>query len=229
MSTDQVRMEPPEAAAAPNRPGESTTAGGSRTTGTTSAKGAEPNLAAELREFGKQIETLFRTARSSTRGQEIEQQLTSAWRDVERGINTTISSAQAGDIKGTVTGTAQYAADEAQASLARGLRGLNQWMAQKTQEADARRKARQAAESKATSTAPSSAAGATGNRAAEGAADNEVADRFGQDEPVFGEGEQIPSTPLRQTPSGNTAANSDDLVNDRFNNQGITFGGSKAE
>lgn len=186
MSTEQVQMEP---VAQPTP--EATTSG---TQGAGTPKASEVNLADELREFGKQIETIFQTARTSSRGKEIEAQLTSAWRDVEKGVNSAISKTQSTDLKGTVSGTAQYASDEVQGGLARGLHSLNQWMSQKIKESEERRKKREADISKA---------------AVGGTADNEVADRFGNDTPVFGEGVQVPATPVNDQ---------DNPVGDRFTN-----------
>jgi hypothetical protein len=185
MSTEQVRMEAPDTSSAAD---EANAAPLNQSTETVESlpKGSEPNLGEEFREFGKQIEGLFQTARTSPRGKEIQQQLTAAWRDVERGINNTFSSAQTADIKGTVTGTAQYAADELQGGLARGLHNLNLWMAQKAQEAEERRKKREAEIS---------------TTATMGTADNEVQDRFsGSEEPAIGEGLEVPIPTVRVTP-----------------------------
>jgi len=148
--------------------------------GATGAKTTDVNLGDELRVFGKQIESLFDSARNSPRGKEIQQQLTSAWRDVEKGVNSKINSAQATDIKGTVSGTAQYAADEVQNGMARGLHSLNTWMSQRMAESEARRKKKD----------EQAARDATG-----GKADDEVKDRFGSDETGFGEGFQVPPMP----------------------------------
>lgn len=196
MSTEEVRMDP---ASGPETQTTHTTTETSAGGGA-SAKSAEAVLADELREFGKQIEAMFQTARASTRGKEIENQLTAAWRDVEKGVNTAINKTQASDIKSTVTGTAQYAADEVQAGLARGLKNLNQWMSQKMKEAEERRKRREAAESAA---------------AMSGTADNEVADRFGTDAPVFGQDVQVPAAPVTVSPDPN-ATNTDNPIDDRF-------------
>lgn len=200
MSTEEARMDP---AAGPAPEATSTSTPPPDNGGTASAKASEAVLADELREFGKQIETLFQTARTSPRGKEIEAQLTFAWRDMERGVNTAINKAQSSDFKGTVQGTAQYAADEVQNGLARGLKNLNQWMAQKVNEAEDRRKERQAAESAA---------------AASGAADNEVTDRFDNDEPVFGQDLNVPSIPVDEKPDTNVL-DQDNPIADRFDDK----------
>ncbi len=193
MSTEEARMDPA------GEPMNEDTSTEQPTSGTNAgAKTADAVLADELREFGKQIEAMFHTARTSTRGQEIEAQLTSAWRDVEKGVNNAISQAKTSDIKGTMQGTAQYAADEIQTGLAKGLKNLNQWLAQKRAEAEERRKTREAAAS----------AGATSS-----ATDNEVADRFGNDAPVFGQDIQVPMEP---DPKGMTQ---DNPIADRFENK----------
>lgn len=196
MSTEEIRTESVNADAAPQ-----SEAG--------APKASDPNLADELREFGKQIEGLFNTARTSPRGQEIQQQLTSAWRDVEKGVNTAIAKAQSSDVSGTVQGTAQYASDEVQGGLARGLRSLNQWMAGKRTSVEESRKKREADKSYA---------------ATHGTADNQVADRF-NNEPVFGQGVHVPEAPVHITPDPN-AAQKDNPIADRFGEQGITFGSS---
>src|SRR5262249_24754824 len=146
------------------------------------AKASDPDLAKELREFGKQIEAMFQTARTSSRGKEVEGQLTSAWRDVEKGVNTGINRAQSSDVKGTVQGTAQYAADEIQNGMARGLKGLNQWLDQKRTNVETKRKAREAT-------------AAAGGKMAE----DEVQDRFSGDDPVFG-GVEVPPAPVQIKP-----------------------------
>ncbi len=188
MSTEEGRMEPVNTPAA-----EPSSAG--TPAADAAAKQNEISLADELREFGKQIEGLFQTARSSTRGKEIESQLTAAWRDVEKGVNDAIAKAQAADVKGTVTGTTKYAADEAQTGLARGLKSLNVWLAAKRTGVEERRKAGEAAKGS-------------------GAADNEVADRFSDQGLVLGQGLHVPETPplTGVAPAGNQ----DDLINDRF-------------
>src|SRR5262245_1374897 len=141
MSTEEVRMDPVSAensaatgSPAPENQLVSGSSGGSKT--------SDVNLPDELREFGRQIEGMFQSVRASPRGKEIETQLTAAWRDVENGVNTAINKAQSSDVKGTVSGTAQYASDEVQSGLARGLHSLNQWMSQKVSDAEARRKKR---------------------------------------------------------------------------------------
>lgn len=186
MSTEEARMDPagepaPEVKTEPGT-------GASADTKTTDAV-----LADELRVFGKQIEAMFQTARTSSRGKEIETQLTAAWRDVEKGVNNAINKAQSSDIKGTVQGTAQYASDEIQSGLARGLKNLNQWLSQKLNETDERRKAREAA------------GGEAGKMA-----EDEVADRFAGDAPVFGQDTQVPMKP---DPEGLTK---DNPIADRF-------------
>jgi hypothetical protein len=201
MSTEEIRMEPantPQSGESAAPSAQETYAAGTGATDAAS-KLNETDLANELREFGKQIEAMFQTARSSTRGKEIEAQLTAAWRDVENGVNNAIAKAQASDVKGTVTGTTKYAADEVQTGLARGLKSLNSWLSQKRTDIEDRRKAREAAESAA---------------AVAGTADNEVSDRFGNDAPVFGQGVHVPEAP---TPGGvPPASNQDNLINDRF-------------
>ncbi len=206
MSSEQIRMEAaqeppastdrstPQAETANPEPKASATDHAART------KPTDPNLGDELRVFGKQMEALFQTARHSPRGKEIQQQLTAAWRDVERGINNAINSAQAADLKGTVTGTAQYAADEVQSGMARGLRSLNQWMAERVREAEERRRKRE----------EEIARGAT-----QGAADNEVQDRFGADEPVFGQGVTVPETPVHPA-SESPRQDEDNPIAERF-------------
>lgn len=171
--------------------------------GTLDAKTSDPVLVDELREFGRQIEGLFQTARSSTRGKELEAQLTQAWRDVEKGVNDAIAKAQSSDIKGTVQGTTQYAADEVQSGLARGLKGINTWMAQKRADAEDRRKKREAAISSA---------------AVSGSADNDVGDRFGGDQPSFNANITLPGIPLPQAPDAG-AANKDNPIADRFDEE----------
>ena len=192
MSTEEARMDPAGAPMNEAPAAEQATAGA-----TTGAKTTDAVLADELREFGKQIEAMFHTARTSTRGQEIEAQLTSAWRDVEKGVNNAINKAQSSDLKGTVQGTAQYAADEIQTGLAKGLKNLNQWLSQKRTDMEEKRKTREAAESAATMS---------------GMADNEVADRFGNDAPVFGQDIQVPIEPDPK------AITQDNPIADRFNN-----------
>lgn len=203
MSTDQVNMEPAGGPAP-----EATTQGD--VTGVTSVTTTEPVMGAnagakttdtvladELREFGKQIEAMFHTARTSSRGKEIETQLTAAWRDVEKGVNTAITKAQSSDLKGTVQGTAQYAADEIQTGLARGLKNLNQWMGQKRVEMEERRKAREATESAA---------------AVAGTMENDVADRFGANQPVMGQDVNVAAPPIEIKPG----ASPENPVADRF-------------
>jgi Skp family chaperone for outer membrane proteins len=175
--------------------------------GAPTSKPNEPNLADELREFGKQIENMFQAVRTSPRGKEVEQQLTAAWRDVEKGINTAIAKAQSSDIKGTVQGTAQYAADEAQSGLARGLRSLNQWMAQKLRQIDENRKKREAEASYA---------------ATHASAVDEVAERF-NNAPVFGKDIHVPAAPI-PAPPGESAGAADNPIADRFNDHPISFG-----
>ena len=105
MSSEQINMDPAGNMDSQGNPEPQTseTAG----TGATGAKTADAVLADELREFGKQLEAMFHTARTSPRGQEIQTQLTAAWRDVEKGVTGAITKAQTSDIKGTVAGTAQ--------------------------------------------------------------------------------------------------------------------------
>jgi hypothetical protein len=171
------------------------------TAGSTAAgKSPDVNLGDELREFGKQIEALIYTARSSPRGKELEQQITSAWRDVENGINTTLAKGKSTDVKGTVVGTAAYAGTEIQGGLARGLRNLNVWMARQVEEAEERRKKRETEVTAA---------------AAGGTADNEVADRFGGDAPVFGQGLQVPAAPIQGNPPPDPNQ-ADNPIADRF-------------
>lgn len=158
----------------------------------------ELNLAAELRLFGKHLETAFNTARTSPRAQEIQQQLTSAWHDVEKGVNTTITQVKTADVKSTVTSTAQTATDEVHGRLARGLHGLNQWMEQKLSETEERRKAKEPA----TST--------------ESKSDDEIQDRFGGNDPVFGEGLNVPIEPLSTAEEPNPANSAETIVTERF-------------
>lgn len=191
MSTEEARMDPvggpaPETTTEPAMG----TNDGPKTT--------DAVLADELREFGKQIEALFHTARTSTRGKEIETQLTAAWRDMEKGVNNAINKAQSSDIKGTVTGTAQYAADEVQTGLAKGLKNLNQWLAQKRNEMEERRKAREAA-------------AASGVKMAE----DDVTDRFDNNEPVFGEDVHVPAADVEIKPETDSAI-PDNPIADRF-------------
>lgn len=203
MSTEEARMEPvsnPEPQVANPEPKPVPEPGAGSTAGT---KTLDPVLVDELREFGKQIEGLFQTARTSTRGKELEAQLTSAWRDVEKGVNDAIAKAQSSDIKGTVQGTAHYASDEVQTGLARGLKNLNLWMAQKRTDADERRKKREAAESAA---------------AMGGTADNEVADRFGGDQPTFNANLNIPPITIHGTTEAKPT-NQDNIVADRFDEE----------
>jgi hypothetical protein len=112
---------------------------------------------------------------------------------VEKGVNSAITKAQSSDLKGTMQGTAQYAADEIQSGLARGLKTLNQWMLQKRNEMEERRKAREANESAAT---------------VGGTMENDVADRFGADTPAFGQDLQVPIKPVEPSP--------ENPVTDRF-------------
>lgn len=191
MSTEEARMDP-VAGPAP----ESTTEPAAGTSA--GPKTSEAVLADELREFGKQIEALFHTARTSTRGKEIEMQLTAAWRDMEKGVNNAINKAQSSDIKGTVTGTAQYAADEVQTGLAKGLKNLNVWLAQKRNEMEERRKAREAA-------------AASGVKMAE----DDITDRFDNNEPVFGQDVHVPAAPVEMKPDPN-AEMQDNPIADRF-------------
>lgn len=185
MSTEEARMDPVGGPAP-----ETTT---ETTTGTsTGTKPTDAVLADELREFGKQLEALFHTARTSTRGKEIEAQVTAAWRDMEKGVNNAINKAQSSDIKGTVTGTAQYAADEVQTGLAKGLKNLNVWLSQKRTEMEERRKAREA-----------SGAGAAKM------AEDDVTDRF-DSEPVFGQDLHVP---IKSDPNATTEENP---IADRF-------------
>ena len=196
MSTEEMRAEAAQPQAEPN----------TENPAGAPPKPADPNLADELREFGKQIENMFNTARSSPRGKDIEQQLTAAWRDVEKGVNTAIAKAQSSDISGTVQGTAQYASDEVQGGLARGLRSLNTWMSQKLTQADEARKKREAD---------------AAYNATHGTANNEVADRF-DNGPVFGKDLHVPEAPVHVTPD-EKAVNADNPVIDRFNTP-IQFG-----
>lgn len=196
MSTEEIRTEPAQAA----EEAKTETAAG------TEPKVGEPNLADELREFGKQIEGLFTAARTSSRGKEIEQQLTYAWRDVEKGVNSAIAKAQSTDLSGTVQGTGKYAADEVQGGLARGLRSLNQWMAGKRNQVEESRKKHEADASYA---------------ATHGSHENEVADRF-DNGPVFGKDLHVPESPVHVTPD-EKAVNADNLAADRFDNP-IVFG-----
>lgn len=194
MSTEEAKMEgtangPTPASAAPEGAHASTNPTGG--TADTTPKPPDVNLGDELRQFGKQIESLFDSARNSPRGKEIQQQLTTAWRDVERGINEKINSPQAADIKGTVSGTAQYAADEIQNGMARGLHSLNTWMSQRMQESDARRKKQDASGAPGTAAKP----------------EDEIKNRFGNEEPVFGHGVTVPEMP---TPG------KDNPIDDRF-------------
>src|SRR5581483_7895596 len=126
----------------------------------------------ELRTFGKHLEAIFNTARTSPRAHEFERQFTFAWRDVERGINNTINKAQSMDLS-TITGTAQYAADEVRSGLARGLHNVNQWMSQKISETEENRRKKEQA---------------IGNQATNPTTDDEIEDRFSGNDPVFGEG-----------------------------------------
>lgn len=202
MSTEEARMDPVGVPApqftTPSDSGTGSTSTGETYTGsTTGTRTADVILADELREFGKQIEALFHTARTSTRGQEIETQLTAAWRDVEKGVNGAITKAQGSDVKATVQGTAQYAADEVQTGLAKGLKNLNQWLAQKRMETEEQRKTREA------------------NAAAGGKmSEDEVADRFDNDEPVF-EGVDVPATPVEIKPDP-APLTEDNPIGDRF-------------
>jgi hypothetical protein len=199
MSTEEIRTE----AAQPEAEAKSENTAGA------APKAADPNLADELREFGKQIEGLFNTARTSPRGQEIQQQLTTAWRDVEKGVNGAIAKAQSSDISGTVQGTGKYAADEVQSGLARGLRSLNQWMAGKRNQVEESRKKHEADASYA---------------ATHGSHDNEVADRF-DNGPVFGKDLHVPEAPVHVTPD-EKAVNAENPIADRFGNNPVVFGDS---
>ncbi|TAH52305.1 MAG: hypothetical protein EYC68_08370 [Chloroflexota bacterium] len=203
MSTEEARMDP--AAGPTPEPTTTTETPGSAKTNTETS---DANLADELREFGKQIEGLFQTARTSSRGKDIETQLTSAWRDVEKGVNNAINKAQSSDLSGTVQGTARYAADEAQTGLARGLRGLNQWLAQKKSNVEEKRKAREG----------------TDAGASQGTKDP-VADRYDNDQPVFGQDVHVPAAHV-EVKSDPNALNRDNPIADRFGDSTITFGGS---
>lgn len=184
--------------------------GAASSTAEAAGRKTEADLPKELREFGKQIEAVISTARTSPRGREIEEQLTTAWRDVEKGVNTTLSKAQSADFKGTVTGTAQYAAEELQVTLARGLRSLNQWLGQRVQEAEERRKRREQDISRA---------------AAEGTADDDVRDRFGGEAPVFGHDLNVPTAPVHVTPDPSAAESSESVLTERFDDRPPSFRG----
>jgi hypothetical protein len=199
MSTEEIRNDPEQPTETPQP----------ESGGAPASKPNEPNLADELREFGKQIENMYQTVRTSPQGKEVEQQLTAAWRDVEKGVNSAISKAQSSDIKGTVQGTAQYAADEVQSGLARGLRSLNQWLAQKLRQIEENRKKREAEASYA---------------ATHGTAADEVAERF-NNAPVFGKDIHVPASPIPATP-GASAGTAENPIADRFNDHPISFGGS---
>ena len=189
MSTEEARMDPVGGPAPETTTETTTSANVGASTGT---KASDAVLADELREFGKQLEALFHTARTSTRGKEIEAQVTAAWRDMEKGVNNAISKTQSSDIKGTVTGTAQYAADEVQTGLAKGLKNLNVWLSQKRTEMEERRKAREAS-------------GADAAKMSE----DDVTDRF-DSEPVFGQDLHVP---IKSEPN---AATDENPIADRF-------------
>ncbi len=99
----------------------------------------EPNLSDEFREFGRQLAALLKTVRESPRAKEIEQQVTQAMREMEREVNQAMETArvraQQQSFKDTLKGAAATAADEAQRGLAKGLRVVNEKMAQTVQEA----------------------------------------------------------------------------------------------
>ncbi len=203
MSTEEARMETPTMSPTdPITALEPVTNQGSDA----SAK-SEVNLGDELRVFGKHIESLFSTARNTPRARELEQQLTSAWRDMERGVNSTISRAQSADVKGTMTGTAQYAADEVQGGLARGLHTLNQWMSQKISETEENRKKKEQLMA-AQSPNPKQ--------------DDEIEDRFSGNDPVFGEDLNVPNPPVEIKPEPAAEENSESLITERFEDEETT-------
>lgn len=98
----------------------------------------EPNLSDEFREFGKQLTALLKSVRESPRAKEIEQQVTQAMREMEREVNQAMETArvraQQQNLKDTLKGAAATAADEAQRGLAKGLRVVNEKLAQTVQE-----------------------------------------------------------------------------------------------
>jgi hypothetical protein len=198
---------------------------GSASTGGPSTAGAsspDVHLSDEFREFGRQFEALLRAARYSPRAKEIESQLTAAWRDVERGVNSTITTVKdrSPEVKDSLAGVATTAVDEIQVGLARGLRNLNLWMAKTIRESEQARVTREEN---------------IGREAAAGTADNEVADRFssatgGTGEPVFGEGLSVPSPQVDASPGSAPAEGVDaggtaeTLVTDRFDDNPVRFG-----
>lgn len=210
MSTQQVRNQP---AAEMETPEE-------RTGATTQP--TDPKLSDELREFGKQFEALLRIARTSPRRKEIESQLTAAWRDVEKGINSTLDALKekSPELKETLSGAAATAVEELQSGLARALHGLNQWLAKTIQEAEEARRKREMEISKA---------------ATHGTADDEIADRFEGEPPVFGKGLVVPGPHIDVTAhpapdeskGPHAGITSETLITERFNDKPIAFGEPK--
>lgn len=111
--------------------------------GAAGPKTAEPNLADELHEFGNQLVAVLRATRESARTKDLEQQVTSAMKDVEKQVNESWKAVkgkvQPGNVPGTIKGTATTAADEVQAGLARGMRGVNERLAKMAKDAETSR------------------------------------------------------------------------------------------
>lgn len=93
----------------------------------------EVSLTDEVREFGKQLSALIQTALESPTVKEVEQQVTQAMHEAERGLNEVVATvrakAQSDDWKEQLKTAATTAADETQRGLAQGLRALNEHMA----------------------------------------------------------------------------------------------------
>lgn len=213
MSTDEARGETvsvPPAAETPTGAGAETTASGAPTT---EAGVPEPqgNLAQELRELGKQIQAILLTVRNDPRAREVEQQVSSAMRDAERQVAEALSTVrkdmESGKLQEKVRGTAAVTADQVESGLAHGLRGINQRMAKFVQDTEQARKQSEANIS---------------DNATSGAADNEVTDRFGKEEPVFGEGLNVPPAP--RPPPAAEGGPTESLIAERFNDRPVDFG-----
>lgn len=178
----------------------------------------DPNLGDELRELGKQIEALIRTARESSRGKEIEQQVISAWKDVERGVEAAIAKAQSAEPAAAVKSTAASAADDLQLTMAHGLRGLNERLSRFIKETEEKRKKREQERGGTLAPVPH---------------DDVVADRFGENPPVFGKGLAVPPAPVQVTHDPDAVApvlppeqggTAETIVDDRFGGKPISFG-----
>lgn len=214
MSTEEGRGEMVTPPAAPQTTGDSESQM-ITTRAPTGGEGKAPevSLEQELRELGKQIQALLFTVRSDPRTKEIEVQVTSAMRDAERQVAEALSTLrkefEAGKVQEKVKGTAAGTAEQMETGLARGLHGINQRMAKFVQETEDARSRREAGISR---------------EATSGTADNEVADRFGDQAPVFGEGMHVPSPGTPPEPLAPQAGGtSETLVTERFDDKPVDF------